>query len=69
MWMTMTREEKIKELLSPITWELDLPLKYRQNLVYSRRDEVRNAYPLLTKAHKKLADKWLESEQHSYLWD
>ncbi len=67
--MSMTREEKVKELLAPITWELDLPLKYRQARVRSRREEVKFVYPLLTDEEKKIADKWLEDETHEDLWD
>ena len=64
-----SRGEKVKELLQPIEWTLDKPLKYRQAIVLKRRESVVNAYPLLTDDEKVLADKWFENEKHSGLWD
>lgn len=65
----MNRDEILKNMLAPITWNMSSSIEARKNLVINRRKVVRDAYPFMNENEKKLADKWFEEESHSGLWD
>jgi hypothetical protein len=63
------RELSLKVLLIPITWDWRTSVRQRQNIVIEARALVRNVYPFLNDDERKLADRWLETEKHIYLWE
>jgi hypothetical protein len=65
----MTKTQALTELLKPIKWRAGSSIGARQNIVMSRHLEVEIVYPFLTRKEKKLADEWLEREEHYSLWD
>ncbi|USV40924.1 hypothetical protein [Xanthomonas phage BUDD] len=65
----INREEYLDKLLAPILWDWSSSIRARQNLVYSRHDLVRAAYPLMTEEEQARAKKWFKEESHSGLWD
>lgn len=66
---TPTQSEAIKHILRPIEWHLSSSIPYRKNVVHTRRTQVYTVYPFLNDEMKARADKWLEDEKHTGLWD
>jgi hypothetical protein len=66
--MKRSRKAALEDLLKPVTWSASTSIEYRRHHVHCRHSAVRNAYPFLTKAEKKLADKWIKQEGHNDLW-
>jgi len=65
----MTREQALKELLQPITWNPTSSVATRRDLVRCRRRAVGVVMPFLTEDEQKQVGEWVIKEAHDGLWD
>jgi hypothetical protein len=66
---TITRQQALETLLSPITWLPSTSIEYRKALISRRHRDVALIYPFLTPSEQGRATEWQIREAHAGLWD